>query len=55
MLCEANLEDLNVDKVTLVKKGIFLVRFHAMDSRYHVLNGHYFFDNKPLVVKQWHS
>ncbi|XP_021858773.1 uncharacterized protein [Spinacia oleracea] len=44
---------LNVDKVVLVKRGIYLVRFKTMDSRDKVLTGHYFFDSKPLVLKPW--
>ncbi|XP_048489821.1 uncharacterized protein LOC125491779 [Beta vulgaris subsp. vulgaris] len=43
----------NVDKVALIKRGVFLVRFNAMDSRDSVLNGHYFFDKKPLIMKPW--
>lgn len=44
----------NVDKVVAVKKGIFLVRFRAVDSRDKVLDGHYFFDKKPVVMKPWY-
>ncbi|KAL2929298.1 Bifunctional protein PyrR, partial [Bienertia sinuspersici] len=41
-----------VDKVVLVGKGIFLVRFKAMDHLRDMLNGeHYLFDSKPLIVK----
>ncbi|XP_056688191.1 uncharacterized protein [Spinacia oleracea] len=43
----------NVDNVVLVKKGVFLVRFLTMDMRDNVTSGHYFFDNKPMVVKPW--
>lgn len=45
----------NVDKVVLVKKGIFLVRFLTMDMRDKVTSGHFeFFDSKPImVVKSW--
>ena len=42
-----------LDRVALMKKGVYLVRFSMMDSRDKVLNGHYFFDKKPLVVKPW--
>lgn len=42
-----------VDKVALIKKGVYLVRFSAMDSRDRVLNGHYFSEKKPLIVKPW--
>ncbi|XP_056688226.1 uncharacterized protein [Spinacia oleracea] len=44
---------INVDKVVLVKKGIYLVRFLTMDMRDKVTTGHFFFDNKPMVVKPW--
>lgn len=44
-------KSLNIDKVAMVKKEMFLVRFHAMDSRDKVLEGHYFFDKKPVIMK----
>lgn len=43
----------NVDKVIMVKKGIYLVRFLTMDMRDKVLLGHHFFDSKPVIVKPW--
>ncbi|XP_056689967.1 uncharacterized protein [Spinacia oleracea] len=43
----------NVDKVVLVKKGIYLVRFFTMDMRDQVIVGHHFFDNEPMIVKPW--
>ena len=43
----------NVDKITLIKRGVFLVRFNVMDSPDSVLNGHYFFNKKPLTLKSW--
>ena len=43
----------NVDKVVLVKKGIYLVRFLTMDMRDKVTSGHFFFESKPMVVKPW--
>lgn len=42
-----------LDKVVMVKKGMFLVRFHTMDMRDKVLTGHFFFDGKPLIMKPW--
>lgn len=42
-----------VDKVVFVKKGMYLVRFNAMKSRDKVLAGHFFFDNKPMMMKDW--
>ncbi|XP_021836936.1 uncharacterized protein [Spinacia oleracea] len=46
---------LNVDKVVMVKRGVFIVRFFTMDSRDKVLDGHYFFDSKPLKMTPWNS
>ena len=40
-----------VDKVAMVKRGMFLVRFQTMDARDQVLVGHFFFDKKPLIMK----
>ncbi|XP_056691612.1 uncharacterized protein [Spinacia oleracea] len=48
-------KQLNVDKVVMVRKGVFLVRFLTMDSKDKVLRGHYFFDSKPLILKPWNS
>lgn len=45
--------NLNVDKVVMVKKGMFIVHFLTMDSRDKFLSGHYFFDSKPLILKPW--
>ena len=42
-----------VDKVVMVKKGVFLVRFMTMEARDKMLTGHYFFDKKPLIVRPW--
>lgn len=52
-LCRRIQRSLNVDKAAMIKKGVFLVRFQAMDSRDKVLDGHYFFDKKPLILKSW--
>lgn len=38
----------------MVKKGMFIVRFKTMDSRDTVLEGHYFFDEMPVILKPWH-
>lgn len=46
-------KNFNVDKVVLVKKGIYLVRFLTMDMRDKVTSGHFFFDSKPMIVKPW--
>ena len=40
-----------IDKIYLVKKGVFLVRFkHLSDQSIVVQKGVYFFDNKPFLV-----
>ena len=45
----------NIVKVATVKKGIFLVRFKAVESRDRLLENHYFFDKKLVILKPWHS
>lgn len=41
-----------VDKVSLVGKGFFLIRFLTMENCNKVLNGGpQFFDSKPLIIK----
>ncbi|XP_056690397.1 uncharacterized protein [Spinacia oleracea] len=43
-----------VDKVSLVGKGIYLVRFATMENCEKVLqSGFQLFDSKPLIVKPW--
>lgn len=37
----------------MVKKGMFMVRFCAMDSRDQLLVGTYFFDHKPVIMRPW--
>lgn len=45
-----------IDKIVVVNKGLFLVRCHNLVDRDKILNdGFKFFDNKPLIVKQWHA
>ena len=45
-----------MDKVIMVKKGVFMVRFRTMKKKDHMLNGnHIFFDNKPVIIKPWHQ
>lgn len=42
----------SVDKVVMLKKGVFVVRFLSMECRDQILGGNVnFFDNKPLIVK----
>lgn len=43
----------NVDKVAMIKKGIYLVMFKAIGTRDKVLACYYFFDKKPLILKPW--
>lgn len=43
----------SIDKVVMVKKGMFIIRFHAMGVRDKVLGGSYFFDHKPVIMKAW--
>lgn len=43
-----------IDKVAMLKKGVFIVRFRSIEKCEEVLAGHYnFFDSKPLIVKAW--
>ncbi|XP_062116638.1 uncharacterized protein LOC133830640 [Humulus lupulus] len=45
---------LGVDKIGLLKHGLFIVRFTSMENRDKVLaGGYYFFDRKPLMIKAW--
>ncbi|KAL9238991.1 hypothetical protein vseg_013352 [Gypsophila vaccaria] len=44
----------NIDKISFLPHGIFLVRFKTMEMKEKVLqSGHYLFYNKPLIVKEW--
>ncbi|XP_074318645.1 uncharacterized protein LOC141655464 [Silene latifolia] len=44
----------NIDKISFMPNGIFLVRFKSMEMKEKVLSsGHYLFDNKPMIVKAW--
>ena len=43
-----------IDKIAMVKKGIYVVGFTTMEKRDNVLAGNgLFFDSKPVVVKPW--
>ncbi|KAJ8429723.1 hypothetical protein Cgig2_024975 [Carnegiea gigantea] len=45
-----------IDKICLVRKGVFLVRFkNISDQSTVVQRGIYFFDNKPFLVKPWNE
>ncbi|KAF3681641.1 hypothetical protein FXO37_02819 [Capsicum annuum] len=44
-----------INKVSMLKNGIVLVRFDSSKGKEEVLQGGiYHFDNKPLIVKAWH-
>ncbi|KAL2937319.1 Aspartyl/glutamyl-tRNA(Asn/Gln) amidotransferase subunit C [Bienertia sinuspersici] len=43
-----------LDKVSMVRRGLFLVRFNSVEQCNKVLTGDpQFFDYKPLIMKQW--
>ncbi|XP_074288392.1 uncharacterized protein LOC141613555 [Silene latifolia] len=43
-----------LDKVSFMPNGIFLARFKTKAQQQEVLsNGHFLFDNKPVIVKEW--
>ncbi|XP_074283310.1 uncharacterized protein LOC141607861 [Silene latifolia] len=45
---------LPIDKVSFLPNGVFLVRFNTKAAKDRVLQqGHYLFDNKPLIVRPW--
>jgi len=47
---------MDIDKVLMVRKGVFLVRFNnLLDKMTVVQRGFYFFDNKPFIVKSWNE
>ncbi|XP_074271599.1 uncharacterized protein LOC141595534 [Silene latifolia] len=44
----------NIEKISFLPNGIFLVRFKTMEMKEKVLaSGHYLFDNKPMIMKAW--
>ncbi|KAL9227818.1 hypothetical protein vseg_003466 [Gypsophila vaccaria] len=44
----------NIDKISFMIGGVFLVRFKSMDMKEKVLqSGYYLFDSKPLIFKAW--
>lgn len=45
---------LGIDRIALLYKGLFIVRFHTFENRLKVLNdGIPMFDKKPVVVRPW--
>ncbi|KAJ8421322.1 hypothetical protein Cgig2_018729 [Carnegiea gigantea] len=46
--------DFEIDKILMVKKGLFLVRFVQLQDKLIVeKRGLYYFDRKPFIVKGW--
>ncbi|KAL9225962.1 hypothetical protein vseg_001831 [Gypsophila vaccaria] len=46
----------NIDKISFLPNGVFLVRFVSSEMKEKALNSGYFlFDNKPLIVKEWNE
>ncbi|KAL9247509.1 hypothetical protein vseg_020935 [Gypsophila vaccaria] len=44
----------NIDKISFMNGGIFLVRFKTMEMMEKVLqSGYYLFDSKPLIYRPW--
>ena len=47
-------KEFSIDKILLVKKGLFLVRFKEIQDAMTVAHkGFYHFDNRPFIVKAW--
>jgi len=46
----------NIDKICLVRKGVYLVRSNSVNDQMTVVQrGVYFFDKKPFRVKAWNQ
>ncbi|KAL9230891.1 hypothetical protein vseg_006184 [Gypsophila vaccaria] len=46
----------NIDKISFLPNGVFLVRFASLEMKEKAINSGYFlFDNKPLIVKEWNE
>lgn len=47
-------KDKDVNKISFLPNGIFLVPIESCDTQMEVLNGGYLmFDNKPLIIRKW--
>lgn len=46
--------NMGVDKVIVVKKGMFMIRFKTMEKRDQAVKDHLFFDSRPVIIKPWH-
>lgn len=58
MLCRVLLNcvwgKFGIDRVALIAKGVFIVRFNSFENRNKVLeNGIPMFDKKPVILKPW--
>lgn len=49
-------KNIGIDKIVVLGRGIFLIRFNCQDSMLKVINWtHCFFDNKPFIMKPWYA
>lgn len=47
-------KSMDIDKVVIVKRGIYLVKFYNIQDQISIVQrGLYFFDDKPFIVKVW--
>lgn len=45
---------MGIDKIAVIGKGLFLIRFTTVENCQKIINGDpQFFDSKPLIVKLW--
>ncbi|XP_074277924.1 uncharacterized protein LOC141601531 [Silene latifolia] len=44
----------DVDKISFIRNGIFIVRFKTVEKMKEVVKpGHFMFDNKPVIINEW--
>ncbi|XP_074297223.1 uncharacterized protein LOC141627927 [Silene latifolia] len=47
-------KDYDVDKISFMPNGIFIVRFKTVEKmKAMVKTGHFMFDNKPVIINEW--
>ncbi|XP_074266616.1 uncharacterized protein LOC141589895 [Silene latifolia] len=47
-------KDSEVDKISFMPNGIFIVRFKSIDKMKEIVQaGHFMFDNKPVIIQEW--
>ncbi|XP_074313875.1 uncharacterized protein LOC141649075 [Silene latifolia] len=47
-------KDYDVDKISFMPNGIFIVRFKSVEKMKEVVKtGHFMFDNKPVIIYEW--